>query len=41
MSRLRSSIPLLAFTPVDAVRNTLSLSWGVQTYRSPSVESTD
>ncbi|WP_426595529.1 pyruvate kinase [Cellulomonas sp. McL0617] len=41
MSRLRSAIPLLAFTPVEDVRNTLSLSWGVQTYRSPSVESTD
>ncbi|WP_028047792.1 pyruvate kinase [Cellulomonas sp. URHE0023] len=41
MSRLRSAIPLLAFTPIDGVRNTLSLSWGVQTYRSPSVESTD
>jgi len=41
MSRLRSAIPLLAFTPVEDVRNTLSLSWGVQTYRSPQVESTD
>jgi len=41
MSRLRSAIPLLAFTPIDSVRNTLSLSWGVQTYRSPSVDSTD
>ena len=35
MSRLRSAIPLLAFTPVDDVRNVLSLSWGVQTYRVP------
>ena len=41
MSRLRSAIPLLAFTPVDDVRNVLSLSWGVQTYRVPSVENTD
>src|SRR3954447_20476750 len=41
MSRLRSAIPLLAFTPVDSVRNVLSLSWGVQTYRSPAVDSTD
>ncbi|GAA4624252.1 pyruvate kinase [Cellulomonas oligotrophica] len=41
MSRLRSSIPLLAFTPVEAVRSRLSLSWGVQTYQVPEVESTD
>ena len=41
MSRLRSPIPLLAFTPVDGVRNVLSLSWGVQTYQVPQVASTD
>ncbi|QCB93477.1 pyruvate kinase [Cellulomonas shaoxiangyii] len=41
MSRLRSSIPLLAFTPEESVRNLLSLSWGVQTYQVPEVESTD
>ncbi|UZN01575.1 pyruvate kinase [Cellulomonas sp. S1-8] len=41
MSRLRSPIPLLAFTPDEAVRNRLSLSWGVQTHQVPSVESTD
>ncbi len=41
MSRLRSGIPLVAFTPVDSVRNVLSLSWGVQTYLVPSVSSTD
>ena len=41
MSRLRSSIPLLAFTPERPVRNVLSLSWGVQSYEVPSVESTD
>ncbi|MBN9374062.1 MAG: pyruvate kinase [Cellulomonas sp.] len=41
MSRLRSSIPLLAFTPLDSVRNQLALSWGVQTYLVPQVESTD
>jgi pyruvate kinase len=41
MSRLRSSIPLLAFTPEESVRSRLSLSWGVQTYQVPSVESTD
>jgi pyruvate kinase len=41
MSRLRSSIPLIAFTPVATVRNTLSLSWGVQSYEIVSVENTD
>jgi pyruvate kinase len=41
MSRLRSGIPLLAFTPLDSVRNQLALSWGVQTYLVPQVESTD
>ena len=41
MSRLRSNIPLLAFTPAEDVRNVLSLSWGLQTYRVPAVEDTD
>src|SRR5699024_5176057 len=41
MSRLRSALPLLAFTPRTAVRNVLSLTWGTQTYEVPSVESTD
>lgn len=41
MSRLRSSIPLLAFTPREHVRNVLSLSWGTQTYQVPEVENTD
>jgi pyruvate kinase len=41
MSRLRSSIPLLAFTPREHVRNVLSLSWGTQTYQVPEVVNTD
>ena len=41
MSRLRSPIPLLAFTPEEDVRNRLSLSWGVQTYQVPKVADTD
>ena len=41
VSRLRSAIPLLAFTPVPHVRNTLALSWGVQTYEVPTVAHTD
>jgi len=41
VSRLRSSIPMLAFTPVSHVRNTLALSWGVQAYEVPTAEHTD
>jgi len=41
MSRLRSQIPLLAFTPVPKVRTELALSWGVQTYEVPQVEHSD
>ncbi len=41
MSRLRSGIPLLAFTPIAAVRSVLSLSWGVQSYQVPPVPNTD
>ena len=41
MSRLRSTIPLLAFTPIPQVRNTLALSWGIQTYEVPMVAHTD
>ena len=41
MSRLRSPIPLLAFTPLESTRNTLALSWGIQTYLAPEVAHTD
>ncbi len=41
MSRLRSKIPLIAFTPEPVVRSQLALSWGVQTYRTPFVKHTD
>jgi len=41
MSRLRSPIPLLAFTPTVAARNQLALSWGVQTFHVPQVGETD
>jgi pyruvate kinase len=41
MSRLRSRIPLLAFTPDPAVRSQLALSWGVETFLTVSVEHTD
>ena len=41
MSRLRGSIPVLAFTPEDKVRSQLSLSWGVETFKTAEVEHTD
>jgi pyruvate kinase len=41
MSRLRSRIPLLAFTPDPAVRSQLALSWGVETFLTAMVEHTD
>jgi len=41
MSRLRSPIPLLAFTPVPATRSQLALSWGVETFISDYVTHTD
>lgn len=41
MSRLRSPIPLLAFTPLEPTRNTLALSWGIQTHLVPEVQHTD
>ena len=41
MSRLRSSIPLLAFTPDGSTHNELALSWGVASYQVPSVANSD
>ncbi|MGH8892995.1 MAG: pyruvate kinase [Actinomycetes bacterium] len=41
MARLRSPIPLLAFTPEQAVRSQLSLVWGVETFLTPFVKHTD
>ena len=41
MSRLRSPIPLIAFTPLTKVRSELALSWGVQTYELAQVEHSD
>ena len=41
MSRLRSPIPLLAFTPEQSVRSQLALSWGVETFLTPFVGDTD
>ncbi|MFE5398400.1 pyruvate kinase [Streptomyces sp. NPDC056568] len=41
LSRYRSPIPLLAFTPEPATRSQLSLTWGVETFIGPHVDSTD
>lgn len=41
VSRLRSAVPTLAFTPSETVRNRLSLVWGAQTYLVAPVTHTD
>ncbi|MDR3032925.1 MAG: pyruvate kinase [Kitasatospora sp.] len=41
LSRYRSPIPVIAFTPDVATRNQLSLSWGVEAYVSEQVATTD
>ncbi|MCD0482996.1 pyruvate kinase [Streptacidiphilus sp. ASG 303] len=41
LSRYRSPIPVIAFTPDAHTRNQLALSWGVETFVSPQVETTD
>ncbi|GAC1322182.1 MAG: pyruvate kinase [Mycobacteriales bacterium] len=41
LARHRSPIPLLAFTPMPAVRSQLALTWGVETFLVPSVRHTD
>ncbi|KUL54574.1 pyruvate kinase [Streptomyces sp. NRRL F-4489] len=41
LSRYRSPIPLLAFTPDPATRSQLNLTWGVETFLGPTVDSTD
>ncbi|UER54251.1 pyruvate kinase [Kineosporiaceae bacterium SCSIO 59966] len=41
MSRLRSRIPVLAFTPEPAVRSQLALTWGIETFLVPPVRHTD
>ncbi|KFF60586.1 pyruvate kinase [Cryobacterium sp. MLB-32] len=41
MSRLRSKIPMLAFTPDPGIRRRLALTWGVQTYLVDPVTHTD
>jgi pyruvate kinase len=41
LSRYRSRVPILAFTPDPAVRSQLTVSWGVETFLVPAVRHTD
>jgi pyruvate kinase len=41
LARLRSSIPVLAFTPVEQTQAALTLSWGVESFLVPMVGHTD
>ena len=41
LTRYRSHIPILAFTPIPLVRSQLSLSWGVETFIGEAVDHTD
>jgi pyruvate kinase len=41
MSRFRGPVPVLAFTPEAQTRSQLSLSWGVETFKTLMVEHTD
>ena len=41
LSRLRSSIPVLAFTPIEQTRASLTLNWGVESFLVPMVGHTD
>jgi pyruvate kinase len=41
LARLRSGIPVLAFTPESRCRSQLSLTWGVEAFKTVTVEHTD
>jgi pyruvate kinase len=41
LARLHTHLPLLAFTPEPSVRSQLSLTWGVETFMVPEVDTTD
>jgi pyruvate kinase len=41
LSRVRPSIPLLAFTPNQATRSQLALTWGIETFLVSQVKHTD
>ncbi len=41
LARLRSEIPILAFTPIEQTQGALTLTWGVETFLVPMVGHTD
>ncbi|UMG92136.1 pyruvate kinase [Nocardioides sp. TF02-7] len=41
LARLRSGIPVLAFTPEARVRSQLAMTWGVEAFKTSTVEHTD
>jgi len=41
LGRLRGPIPVLAFTPSASVRSQLSVAWGVETFETPELRTTD
>jgi pyruvate kinase len=41
MARLRTKVPMLAFSPEAATRSQLAMTWGVETFLTPYVEHTD
>ncbi|WGX94615.1 pyruvate kinase [Nocardioides sp. L-11A] len=41
LARLRSPIPVLAFTPEARARSQLAVSWGVEAFKTSTVEHTD
>lgn len=41
MSRLRSGIPMLAFTPLETIRRRLALNWGITSFQVDRVLHTD
>ncbi len=41
LSRIRSRLPMLAFTPLQEVRSQLALVWGIETFLVPMARHTD
>jgi len=41
LARLRSDVPIMAFTPIPRTAQELTLCWGVQSYVTPEYTTTD
>ena len=41
MARYRSSVPLLAFSPLESTRQALTVVWGIESFATPHVRHTD